>query len=90
MESLSRKKDRIYLTGFMGSGKSTVGSILANTLGYGFVDIDQGIEQAEGKTVSEIFREKGEEYFRNLEQSLLLRVSALPHTVISLGGGTVV
>jgi shikimate kinase len=81
-------KDRIYLTGFMGCGKSTIGPILANTLGYDFVDVDRRIEQLEGRSINEIFTDKGEKYFRDLERTVLMKVSALPRTVISLGGGT--
>lgn len=83
------RKERIYLTGFMGSGKSTIGPILANTLGYDFVDVDHAIESAAGKTVNELFREHGEEYFRNLERKLIAQLSTVPHLVVSLGGGTI-
>ena len=89
-ETLSSRKERIYLTGFMGSGKSTIGPILANTIGYDFADLDRLIENEAGLSVSAIFREKGEEYFRSLERSGIARVSAMPRTVISLGGGTLV
>lgn len=79
----------IYLTGFMGSGKSTIAPILANTLGYSCFDIDSEIQHLAGKQVSEIFSELGEEYFRSLEHALLLEVSAREACVISLGGGTI-
>ena len=82
------RKDRIYLTGFMGCGKSTIGPILANTIGYDFVDVDRRIEQMEGKSINEIFTEKGEKHFRELERRVLLEVCSLPRRVISLGGGT--
>jgi len=82
------RKDRIYLTGFMGCGKSTIGPILANTIGYDFVDVDRRIEELEGKSVSAIFTDEGEKYFRDLERRVLLKVCSLPRTVISLGGGT--
>jgi shikimate kinase len=74
----------------MGSGKSTIGPILANTIGYEFVDIDSRIEQYRGKTINEIFREEGEERFRNLERNLLSDLCQSRRTVISLGGGTIV
>jgi shikimate kinase len=90
MNSLVRRKDRIYLTGFMGSGKSTIGPILANTIGYDFVDVDRRIEEKTGKTVSEIFLESGEVHFRGLERELLSELSSVPRLVISLGGGTAV
>lgn len=84
------RKDRIYLTGFMGSGKSTIGPILANTLGYDFVDIDLAIEEREGKSVKEIFRDSGEEYFRHLEREFISELIAKRRLVVSLGGGTIV
>ena len=84
------QRERIYLTGFMGSGKSTIGPILANTLGYDFADVDRVVERAEGRTVGELFRERGEEYFRRRELEALLSLSTRPHMVISLGGGTLV
>ncbi len=79
----------IYLTGFMGSGKSTIGPILANTLGYSFFDIDGEIEKKTGKRISEIFSESGERYFRDIEKQLLMTVSTSKDTVVSLGGGTI-
>lgn len=86
----NKRNQRIYLTGFMGSGKSTIGPILANTLGYDFVDIDKAIERQTGKTVKEIFKEHGEEYFRTLERALIQGLVSRDHMVISLGGGTIV
>jgi shikimate kinase len=86
---MERRADLIYLTGFMGSGKSTVGPILANSLGYASVDIDREIEERAGKSVSAIFKESGEEYFRNLERSVLTELSTRSGCVVSLGGGTV-
>ncbi len=83
----SGRGDRVYLTGFMGSGKSTIGPILANALGYSFVDVDSAIEKEEGRTVAEIFRLNGEEYFRGRERAIIARSSRQPKTVIALGGG---
>ncbi len=88
-EPIERRKDRIYLTGFMGSGKSTIGPILANTIGYEFVDIDRAIEAAQQASINAIFREHGEAGFRRIEQMMLLKYSAVPGLVIALGGGTV-
>ena len=79
---------RIFLAGFMGSGKSTIGPILANTIGYAFVDIDRSIEEGQGKSVSAIFNDHGEKFFRSLERSALLRSTERPGLVIALGGGT--
>ncbi len=88
MNSSEKKHQRVYLTGFMGSGKSTIGPILANTIGYEYLDIDRDIEAREGLSVATIFREKGEEYFRQREREVLESVSSRPRCVISLGGGT--
>ena len=73
----------------MGSGKSTIGPIVANTLGWDFYDLDRIIEEKEGLKVSEIFEKKGEEYFRVKETEILLDYSGKEKSIISLGGGTV-
>jgi len=82
------EKKLIYLAGFMGSGKSTIGPILANILGFSFVDIDLEIEKIAGKRIKEIFSSMGEEYFREIETKLLRELSQGGQCVISLGGGT--
>ncbi|HWP81677.1 MAG TPA: shikimate kinase [Bacteroidota bacterium] len=79
----------IFLTGFMGSGKSTIGPILANTLGFQFVDLDKLIEERAGQRIVEIFETKGEKHFRELERQLLAEVASASDFVISLGGGTI-
>lgn len=79
----------IYLTGFMGSGKSTIGPILANTLGFSFIDIDKEIIRRAGKPITEIFSDFGEQQFREMEHALLKEVSTRVQTVIALGGGSV-
>jgi shikimate kinase len=84
------RRERVYLAGFMGSGKSTIGPILANTIGYDFVDLDGMIEQAQGKSVSRIFAERGEAFFRSLERELIGGLSTQSRLVVSLGGGTLV
>jgi len=83
------KKSLIYLAGFMGSGKSTIGPILANTLGFEFVDLDKFVEQKAAKKIREIFAIDGEQAFRALEQASLVEVSGRRHCVVSLGGGTI-
>ncbi|MBN1299611.1 MAG: shikimate kinase [Melioribacteraceae bacterium] len=80
----------IYLTGFMTSGKSTIGPILANVLGWNYFDLDAEIEKDTGLTVDEIFEKNGEEYFRKLESHKLESLSGNTECVISLGGGAVV
>ena len=78
---------RVYLTGFMGCGKSTVGPILANTLGYAYVDLDSAIESRSGKSIASLFGDSGEEEFRRIEQDVFRTVSAPSRIVVSLGGG---
>jgi shikimate kinase len=81
------KHARIFLVGFMCSGKSTVGKLLANKLGYTFWDIDQVIEEREGKSIEEIFKDRGEEYFRSLEKKVLEEFLKKEKVVVSTGGG---
>lgn len=83
------KKDLIFLTGFMASGKSTIGPILANTIGWEFLDLDRVIEEKTNKKIVAIFKELGEEYFRKLESDTLIELTKLSKYVISLGGGTI-
>lgn len=78
----------IYLNGFMAAGKSTIGPILANTLGWDFYDLDKVIEEELGKKVVDIFKEHGENYFREKESEILERLSRMKNIVVSLGGGT--
>ena len=72
----------------MASGKSTIGPILANVLGWDYCDLDKEIEGIENKSVAGIFEENGEEYFRTLESKTLNELSGKDKIVISLGGGT--
>ncbi len=84
------RTQRVYLTGFMGAGKTSVGRRLARRLGVAFVDLDREVERAAGSTVREIFARDGEPEFRRLERSALERTLALERTVVATGGGTVV
>ncbi len=79
---------RVYLTGFMTSGKSTIGPILANVLGWNFYDLDSVIENRFQMSVVEIFEKHGEDYFRGIETEELNKLSVLNDVIISLGGGT--
>lgn len=82
--------DKVYLVGFMGSGKTSLGHELARKLGSGFVDLDEQIEASEGMSATQIFRTWGEAYFRALETAMLQNLSAWRAVVISTGGGTFV
>jgi shikimate kinase len=79
----------IILTGMMGAGKSTIAKILAEKLNIKSIDIDSLIEQNEGEKISEIFSNKGEEYFRKIEKETIENIftSKVENLVISLGGG---
>ncbi|PMP86877.1 MAG: shikimate kinase [Thermodesulfobium narugense] len=83
-------KKNIVLSGFMGTGKSTVGKALAQRLGWGFVDTDEQIELLSGMKISKIFSEFGEDVFRRFETLIVFNVSKLSNYVISVGGGTLV
>ncbi len=73
----------------MTSGKSTIGPILANVLGWDFYDLDKVIEINEAQSIVEIFKDKGEKYFREAETQTLIKLSKVDNTIVSLGGGTV-
>ena len=84
----------LYLVGFMGSGKSAVGRLLADELGWSFADIDEDIEKAEGVSIAEIFDTRGEDEFRRIEQEALRKrlrdVECGKPMVLALGGGAFV
>lgn len=82
--------NNVYLTGFMASGKSTLGPILANTIGFDFTDLDREIENKLGKKVSDIFKTHGEQYFRDLEKEMIVSFSEREKMVVSLGGGAII
>jgi shikimate kinase len=79
----------VYLIGFMGAGKSTVGSTLAGVLERPFVDLDDEIERADRRSIPQIFAEDGETGFRLLETDALRAVSQGPPSVVACGGGVV-
>jgi shikimate kinase len=79
---------KIYLIGYMGSGKSTVGELLAERMKLNFIDFDKYIERETGKTITEIFDTTGEEKFRELEHQHLKKLLRQDDVVVSLGGGT--
>ncbi|MDC0060338.1 shikimate kinase [Pelagibacteraceae bacterium] len=83
-------KINITLCGMMGSGKSTLGKILANKLDYNFIDVDKIIEIEAKKTIKKIFEEDGEEYFRDLEEKITINTLENKETIVSLGGGAII
>lgn len=83
-------KANIALIGFMGSGKTTIGRILAKSLDMKFIDIDRCISIKEKKTIPEIFETYGEKYFRDLERSIIEEESKDNNIVISTGGGAII
>lgn len=81
----------IVLTGFMGTGKSSVGRRLARKLGLDFIDTDELIEELENKVIAEIFERSGESYFREIEDRLVKSItSSMDDVVLSTGGGIVI
>ncbi|HLF85404.1 MAG TPA: shikimate kinase [Blastocatellia bacterium] len=80
----------IFLVGFMGAGKTTVGGVLARHLGYDFFDLDELIAARAGKSVQEIFAELGEAEFRRLESGAIQSCRGMVRAVIALGGGAYV
>ena len=79
--------NKVYIIGFMGSGKTTTGRKLAGMLGWAFTDLDRSIEEYTGMTIPEIFSDKGEAYFREVEAAMLRKQHQEVNTVISTGGG---
>lgn len=80
-------KENIILIGFMGSGKSTLGRLIADSLDMTFIDTDEYIEDKEGMSISKIFELKGEKYFREVETKYIKEISEFGNTVVSTGGG---
>jgi len=80
--------DKIYLVGFMASGKSTIARALAARLRWRAEDVDDLIEAREHRTVSEIFAQQGEPYFRTVEREILRLLQPMRHLVVATGGGT--
>jgi shikimate kinase len=79
--------NKVYIIGFMGSGKTTTGKKLASMLGWSFTDLDRSIEEHTGMTIPQIFSEKGEAYFREIEAEMLREHHHALNMVISTGGG---
>jgi shikimate kinase len=92
MDLRLKRSPGIYLTGFMGTGKTTIGKMLADRLGWEFVDLDAEIEAAEHDTIAHIFEARGEAEFRRIESEMLKkvvgRIERILPSVVALGGGT--
>lgn len=84
-----RMNNNVILVGFMGTGKTTVGKLLAQQLNQHFIDMDSIIEERAGKSIGQIFEEDGESYFRNMERALVQELAAKNDQVIAAGGGIV-
>jgi len=84
---MNLKKNLIFL-GMMGSGKSSIGHLVSEKLNLKFFDVDNVIEKKEGMKIFNIFKNKGENYFRNLEEKITMKILKMNNNVISLGGGS--
>ena len=82
-----KSKENLVFLGMMGSGKSSIGFMVAKKLKLNFTDIDYEIEQELGKKITDIFKENGEDFFRKIEEKITLKKLKLNSSVISLGGG---
>jgi shikimate kinase len=92
MDNKLKRSPGVYLTGFMGSGKTTVARVLADRLGWDFIDLDAEIEATEETTIAQLFESRGEPEFRRIEKEALKKVMrrvecGMP-SVVALGGGT--
>ena len=85
---VSETVKRVFLIGYMGAGKTTLGKVLAKQLGMLFIDLDAYIESRYCKTIADLFAEKGEEAFRQIERQMLREVGEFEQVLVSTGGGT--
>ncbi|HOU27358.1 MAG TPA: shikimate kinase [Paludibacteraceae bacterium] len=85
---MAKNCTRIFLVGFMGTGKTTFGKKLSQKIHFSFIDTDLYIENNFHKTINEIFAEKGEEGFRTIETKILAEIAEIENVVIATGGGT--
>ena len=85
-----KSKENLVFLGMMGSGKSSIGSLVAKKLKLNFIDVDKEIEKELGLSISKIFETKGEDYFRKFEEKITLKILRINSAVVSLGGGAFV
>lgn len=90
LENICSSKPNLYLVGFMGTGKSAVGRRVAEKLGFHFIDVDQAIEEEVGLSITQLFDQKGEEAFRELERDFIESGHPDSNCVVSCGGGLLV
>ncbi|MBT9585731.1 shikimate kinase [bacterium] len=89
MSQIPAARRNVYLVGFMGTGKTTIGRELARLMGRKFIDVDQEIERRFTLTVAEIFASRGESVFRQAEEDVALELSAETNRIVATGGGTI-
>ena len=87
---MTPRKDKLYLVGFMGSGKTTLARALSRRLGWRAIDLDEEIERREGRSVAQVFAQDGEAYFRQVEREMLVTFLPVRNVVVATGGGTFV
>jgi shikimate kinase len=87
--SMKFQKEKVILTGYRATGKSSIGKILADMLGYGFIDTDNAIEKRQGETIAEMVSRGGWDLFRRKEEDVLLELARSRNKVIATGGGSV-
>jgi len=87
--SMKFQKEKVILTGYRATGKSSIGKILADLLGFGFIDTDEAIEKRQGETITEMVGRGGWDLFRRKEENLLLELARSKNKVIAAGGGSV-
>ena len=85
-----KSKENLVFLGMMGSGKSSIGFLVAKKLKLNFIDVDKEIEKELGLSISKIFETKGEDYFRKFEEKITLKILRINSAVVSLGGGAFV
>lgn len=90
MNSIAKEKKPIFLTGFSGSGKSSIGQSLAFKLNRNFFDLDKEVELLSGKVISKLIEEDGESFFRDLESQIINSLSLTTNSIIALGGGSLI